>query len=105
MIGDPGTQTIKLYGDFFVAVAGVQAKRPESVKSQLVEKSSRSVTRIGRDSGAGQAAAADGKIKACVPLLDCSPTGNQEYKICLESCETGGRGVEFGRKISFFILG
>ena len=33
---------------------------------------------------------ADGKIKACVPLLGCSPTGNQEYKICLESCETAG---------------
>ena len=53
----------------------------------------------------GRGKQADGKIKACVPLLCCSPTGNQEYKICLESCETGGRGVEFGRKISFFILG
>ena len=41
---------------------------------------------------------ADGKIKACVPLLGCSPAGNQEYKICLESCETGGRGSNLGEK-------
>ena len=94
-----GTQTIKLYGDFFVAQR-VQAKRPESVKSGCHGRGAggKKFTLSDANRQRFRQEQADGKIKACVPLLGCSPAGNQEYKICLESCETGGRGSNLGEK-------
>ena len=94
-----GTQTIKLYGDFFVAQR-VQAKRPESVKSGCHGRGAggKKFTLSDANRQRFRQEQADGKIKACVPLLGCSAAGNQEYKICLESCETGARGSNLGEK-------